>query len=190
MVQADAHQFSWSREVGIPAFFVVLGAVLGFFASYHLEKRKANREEQSAKQAKDSFLRAIGMELDALGDQLDASFYEVKESAERAKSGTGPQIAATLRTAVFASQLSKVRDVADPLMIEVIHFYSDLGTLEQVVASVNNLGVEYNRAEAGPRLGAQNRLLSGLRVLEEKISAFGNRLRKLRAKLPPADTSQ
>ena len=188
MFQADAHQFSWLREVGIPAFFVVLGAALGFLASYFLEKQKASREERQAKQAKASFLRAIGMELDALGDQLDASLYEVKESIERAKSGTGPQIAATLRTSVFTTQLGKVRDLDDPLIIQVIHFYSDLGTLQEIVEAVNNLATEYNRAEAGPRLGAQNRLLSGLRVLQEKIAGFGQRLRELRAKLPPAET--
>jgi len=179
----DPHHFSWLREVGIPAFFVVLGATLGFLASYFLEKQKARREERQAKQAKASFLRAIGMELDALGDQLDASLHEVQESIERAKSGTGPQIAATLRTSVFTTQLGKVRDVDDALMIQVIHFYSDLGTLQEIVEAVNNLAAEYNRAEAGPRLGSQNRLLSGLRVLLEKIAGFGQRLRELRGKL-------
>jgi hypothetical protein len=129
------------------------------------------------------------MELYALSDQLDASFYEVKESIERATSGTGPQIAATLRTSVFTSQLSKVRDVDDPLMIQVIHFYSDLGTLQEIVTSVNNLATEFNRSEAqGSRLGAQKRLLSALRVLNEKITGFSQRLRVLRAKLPPGET--
>ena len=179
-------QFSWLREFAVPAFFTLFGAALGFLASYLLEKQKAKREEQNAKQAKDSFLRAIRMELDALGDQLDASLYEVKASTERAKSGIGPQIAATLRTSVFTTQLGKVRDVADPLMIQVIHYYSDLATLQEIIEGVNNLGAEFNRAEAGPRLGAQNRLLSGLRVLEEKIAGFGQRLAKLKTQLPSA----
>lgn len=120
--QADAHQFSWSREIGIPAFFVVLGAALGaglsFLVSQRHEKEKAMREEQKAKQDKESFLRAIGMELDALGKQLDASLEEVTGSKERVEAGgkTGPQIAAALRTIVFTSQLGKLRDVDDPLL--------------------------------------------------------------------------
>ena len=89
----NPHQFSWLREVGIPAIFVTLGAVLGFLASYFLEKRKEKREDRQAKQAKAAFLRAIKMELDALADQLDASMQEVRESTERVKSGSGTQLA-------------------------------------------------------------------------------------------------
>jgi hypothetical protein len=187
MLGADPHQFSLLRELGIPTFFVVLGAGLSFLATEYLEKLKARREEQKARRDKISFLRAIGMELDALSDQLDATFQEVKGSIERVNSGTGPHIAGALRTSVFSSQLGKVRDEDDPLMVKVIHFYSDLGTLQQVIESVNGLSSEFRNAEItqGPRLGAQSRLLSGLRVLQEQISAFGSRLRELRAKLPP-----
>jgi hypothetical protein len=193
MFEVDPHQFSWLREVVVPAIFVALGAVLGaglgLLASERLEKQKSKRDEDKAKHDKDSFLHAIGMELDALGDQLDVSLQEVKESTERVKSGTGPQFAAALRTSVFTSQLAKVRDVDDPLMIQVIHFYSDLGTIQQVIESVNNLSTEYNTAElsGGHRRGAQTLLLSGLSVLQEKMTGFGKRLRDLRAKLPQSE---
>jgi len=177
------------REFGIPAFFVVLGAWVGLLASQYLEKQKAKRDEEKARHDKESFLRAIGMELDALSDQLDASSLEILGSVERAKSGAGVQLAAALRTSVFTSQLSKVRDVADPLMVKVIHFYSDLGTLQQVIEGVNNTSAEMNSAEiaSGPRLGAQTRLLSTLRVLQEQLASFSKRLRELRAKLPPSE---
>ena len=193
MLQADPHQFSWLREVGIPGFSLVLGTGLGaglsFVASEKLEQRKAKRDEQKEKRAKHSFLRAIGMELDALREQFRMALEEVNGSTERAKNGTGPQIAANLRTAVFTSQLGKVRDVDDPLMVQVIHFYSDLGNLQKIIDGVNSSSIDFVRAEAGnPKRDAQVRLLSTLRVLQEQISSFGGRLRGLRAKLPPAGT--
>jgi hypothetical protein len=182
------------REVGIPAFFVVLGAVLGsglsFLASQHLEKQKSRRDKQKAKQDKESFLRAIGMELDALSDQFDTTLQEVKGSIERIPGGTGPQFAWSLRTSVFTSQIGKLGDVDDPLIIKVIHFYSDLGTLQHIFETTNDLGNEYSRASApsGQKESVRPRLLSTLRVLQEQLAAFGRRLRELRAKLPPAET--
>ena len=193
MLQTDPHQFSWLREVGIPVLSLILGAVLGaglsFVTSEQLEERKAKLDEQKEKQANNAFLRAIGMELDALNDQFFMALEEVNGSTERAKSGTGPQIAANLRTSVFTSQLGKVRDVDDPLMVQVIHFYSDLGNLQKIIDGVNSSSIDFVRAEAGnPKRDAQVRLLSTLRVLQEQISSFGGRLSGLRAKLPPAGT--
>jgi hypothetical protein len=182
----DAHtQFSWLREFAIPAFFTLFGATLGFIASQIRDARKAKRD-------KVAFFRAIGMELDALGDQLDASFHEVKSSVERLNHGdTAPQFAGALRTSVFSSQLGKLRDVDDPLLIKIVHFYSDMGTLQQSFETVNGIGAEYNRAVigSGEKDKIRPRVFSGLRVLQEQISGFATRLRALRAKLPPAETS-
>ncbi len=183
MMQAEP-QFPWLREFAIPAFFTLFGAALGFIASQI-------RDDRNAKRARESFIRAIGMELDALSDQLDASLHEVKASTARVTRGGGaaPHFAAALRTSVFTSQVGKLRDVADPLMIEVVHFYSDLGTLQQIFESVNDFGAEYNRAHvpSGEKEGIRPQLVSGLTVLQEQISVFGTRLRKLRANLPPAE---
>src|SRR2546427_11477681 len=152
--------FSWLHGVVIPILFTVFGTVLGFLASQVRDDRKARR-------AKKSFLRAIGMELDALGIQLDASLGEAAESAERVKNGgTGARFAGNLRTAVFSGQIGKLRDVDDPMMIEIIHFYSDLGTLEQIYESVKDADAEYIRTTSDvQRPTIQRRLLSALRVL-------------------------
>lgn len=171
--------FSWLRELFVPALFTIIGATLGLFATQI-------RDELQAKRAKRSFMRAIGLELDALGDQLDASLYEVKGSAQRARDGgSGPRLAASLRTSVFISQIQKLRDVDDSLMIAIIHFYSDLGTLEQVIDSVNALSAEYNRANmpSDQTSNARAGLLSSLRVLDEQISAFARRLWNLKAQI-------
>jgi predicted metal-dependent TIM-barrel fold hydrolase len=183
-MQAEPH-FSWLRELVAPVFFTLFGASLGYIATLIRDERKAKRD-------KEAFLRAVGMELDALGKQLDASLQEVTGSKERVEAGgkTGPQIAAALRTIVFTSQLGKLRDVDDPVLIEVIHFYSDLAMLERIIEGVNETGIEYTRAPvpSGEKDSIRPRLLSTLRVLQEQLAGFGARLRKLRAKLPPAET--
>src|ERR1700677_1833245 len=117
--------FSWMREIVVPAFFMLLGAGAAFIFGHFQDDIKVKR-------GKRAFLVAVGMELDALRNQLDASLQEVKDSAERFRGGEPPQFAAGFRTTLFTSQVGKLRDVDDPLLIEVIHFYSDFGTLEQM----------------------------------------------------------
>ena len=97
----QAAQNGWRRDFALPAFFVFLGARLGFVLSQI-------RDYFQAKRAKKSFLRAIDLELDALGRQLGDSLTEVTESGARLDAGgsTGPQFAASLRTSVFTSQLA------------------------------------------------------------------------------------
>lgn len=181
-MQTEPPPFSWLHEVVIPILFTVFGAMLGFLASQVQDDRKAKR-------AKESFIRAVGMELDALSDQLDASYYEVKASVVRVKGGgSGPHFAASLRTSVFNGQIGKLRDVDDATMIAVIHFYSDIGTIEQVSKAANDFSAQYNQTTSDVQKSvARDRLLSALRVFEEQIEVFGERLRKLRAKLPPAE---
>jgi hypothetical protein len=184
MFQAEAvPHFSLLREFIAPAFFTVLGAVLGFFASYLRDECKAGR-------AKKSFLRAVGMELDALGDQLDASLNEVQGALQRVQSGgTGPQFSFALRTSVYSSQVGKVQDIDDPLLIEVVHFYSDLGTLEGGLKIANQVSAEFSRGDPGMHAKdlIRRRLNSSLIELENQTKTFAERLRKTRAKLPPAE---
>jgi hypothetical protein len=97
-----------------------------------------------------------------------------------------PNYAVALRTAVFSSQLSKLKTVDDPLVISIIHFYSDLGTLEQVIDGANRLSVEYNSLNPyhAQRAVLQPRVKSILRVMSEKMSDTATQLRKLRNRLP------
>jgi hypothetical protein len=179
MMQTEP-SFSWLR----PAFFTLFGAALGFVASQVRDWWKAKRDKRA-------FLRAVGMELDALGAQLDGSLPDVKGAKERVegKGRTGPQFALALRTSVFATQIGKLSDVDDPLLIDIVHFYSDLGTLERIIESVNETSVEYTRAEAfhGEKDNVRPRLVSSLIEFQNQISIFSKRLRQLRAKLPPAE---
>lgn len=182
-METEPH-FSWLREFVVPVFFTLFGASLGYIATLIRDERKARRDRKA-------FLRAVGMELDALGKQLKDSLQEVTGSRERVEAGgkTGPQIAAAFRTIVFTSQLGKLRDVDDPLLVEVVHFYSDLAVLERIIESLNETGAEYTRAPvpSGEKDSVRPRLLSTLRVLQEQFAVFGARLQKLRAKLPAAE---
>jgi len=186
MILIDPDQFSWSHSVAVPAIFTTLGAVLGFAASQVRDELKARRD-------RNAFLRAIGMELDALSAQLAHSLREVTGSAERIKGGgIAPQFAVTFRTSVFSSQLSKLREVDDPLLIKVIHFYSDLGSIQHLIEIVNNDAAEYNGAEAfqGTKERIRPRVQSELFQLQVGLTGFTNRLIHLRAELPPAEQPQ
>lgn len=176
-----AHDFSWLRELLIPAFFTILGTAVGYFVALVRDDREATR-------ARTAFLRAVGMELDALEKQLDASLVEVSESLERVKAQhTGPQFAAALRTAVFTGQIGKVRDVDDDLMIDLIHFYSDLASVDQIFQSTNQLSVTFNTTESsGQKSVAGGRLVSSLWVLQAQIKGFTTRLKALRERISKA----
>ena len=180
MLQTQATEpqyFSWLRELVIPAFFMLLGAVVTYVVTIV-------RDDREAKRLRRAFLRAVDMELAALSKQLDASFDEVSESLERVKTqSTGPQFAASLRTAVFSGQIGKVRNVDDKLMIEVIHFYSDLGTIQQIFESTNELGKLYNTTDSGIQKLVGGRLVSSLWVLQAQIKGFGSRIVELRKQI-------
>jgi hypothetical protein len=161
--------------------------------SVSLAREALGRDGIQAKRAKQSFLRAIGMELDALRDQLDASAIEVKSAEARVRdNGQLPQFTYSLRTGVYTTQIGKLRDVDDCLVLAVIHFYSDFGIVGQMFQSVNDLGAEYNRAEGflGQKSHIRTLVISTLTELLNQFAGFGKRLRELRAKLPTAETDK
>jgi hypothetical protein len=163
----------------VPVIFILLGSVIGFIASQF-------GDDWKAKQAKKSFLSAIGMELIALSEQLDAWMLTVTLSKiTLAQRGVAPKFVGTLQTTVFTNQIGKIRDMDDESVIDVIRFYSELGALQQMLEGVNKVGDEYNAANvpSGDKERLRFRLDSGLDVLKERITSFGDRLTKLRDKL-------
>ena len=178
-------------EFLFPAFFVVIGAVLGALLTCAQADWQATTGEP--KRAKDFVLRAIGMELDALSGGSTRPFMKCGDRPLERKRRYAT-VCCIAGPPVFTSQIGKLRDVDDPLAIEVIHFYSDLGTLQQLFESVNEQAAELNRAPHVLPIEAMRISIpltspakSTLKVLEEPISSFGTRLRKLRPKLPKAE---
>src|SRR5712692_465250 len=90
----------WTDKFLLPAFFTLLGALISLFVSEW-------KDHHQAKKRKQAFLRAVGMELDALKDQLIASLAEIDASLLRLQVfGTGPYLVGVVRNTVFTSQLT------------------------------------------------------------------------------------
>lgn len=135
--------------------------------------------------AKRAFLKAIRLELAGLQEQLQASLREVNAGRRRfeADIGAPPQLAGTLRTTVFSTQLGKLRDVSDPLVIEIIRLYSDIPVLEQVLDLLNKQASEYSKVQGVQRQILRDQILSATQVLIESLAGFLHRIRDLLSKL-------
>jgi hypothetical protein len=171
----------WLHDFAIPAFFTLFGAALGFALSEYRDYCRAKRD-------KVAFINSVATELDALNAQLLSSLLEIQSSTARVKGNgdSAPQFAATMRTLVFTSQLSKLRNIDDPLLLKIVRFYSDLGTLQQIWELVNDQCAQFNRADisSGERDRIKPRVMSGLQVLEERLSSTISEIRKLRTQFP------
>lgn len=174
----------WVEKLAIPGFFTLIGATVGWVIAELREKLHARR-------SKSAFLRAVGFELDALVAQLDSSTKTVDESLKRLETGGGPpQLAGVIRRTVFDSQLSKLRDVDDARIMEVILLYSDIGILDQVIAKLNQLGTELAKLTSDVTTSsvyvtpARSRVMSALLVLKEESAKYRRRIATLREKLP------
>jgi hypothetical protein len=171
----------WTDKFLLPAFFTLLGALVSLFVSEW-------KDHHQAKKRKQAFLRAVGMELDALTEQLNASLKEVDASLIRLQGfGTGPYLVGVVRNTVFTSQLGKLRDVDDPVIMEVIKLYSDLGTVEKILEAVNEHGKLYSATTSDVQKPvARSRVNSALLVLKEEGGKFLSRIQTVRPKLPTA----
>ncbi len=174
----------WIDKLAIPGFFTALGAGVGWLIT-------ELREMLHARRSKRAFLRAVGLELDGLCAQLDLFDTLVDESLNRLQTGgEPPQLAGVIRRIVFDSQLSKLRDVDDALIVEVILLYSDIGALDQVVAKLNQQGGELAKLKSDVTMSAvyieqaRSRVRSALLVLKEENGKYLKRITTLREKLP------
>jgi hypothetical protein len=152
-------------------------------ASVELTRVAMTRDDQEAERVKKYFLIAIGMELEALHGQLDASLEQVTKSIELITKGEGigPSYSIAWRTTVFSTQVGKLRDVADPLLIEVIHFYTGFQVLEQIRELVNDLSADY--VTSGSKEEVRGRLLRRLKTLHGAIQKVTAELLQLKARL-------
>jgi hypothetical protein len=157
-------------------------------ASVELTREAMGREDREAERVKKYFLIAVGMELEALRGQVHSSVEQVAESIKLITNGAtiGPSLLVEWRTNVFTLQVGKLRDVADPLLIEVIHFYSEFQVLEQIREAVNELSSQFATASqgSGAKDEVRQRLLRRLKTLYGKLQDVTVRMAELQAKLP------
>lgn len=175
-LDAAGHLLWWEDRVIIPAIFLLLGAIVGFLStrvSLWLDRRRA----------KLVFLEAIRLELAGLLDQFNASLTEVEGSINRLqrREPSPPQLVGTLRTTVFTSQLGTLPDLSDPLLIDIVRFYSDVPVWLQIITSLGGQAQDLRSRDDGSAQQAQriNQVLSTVLVLNEQLNGYSRRARGL-----------
>jgi hypothetical protein len=170
----------WAERLVIPVVFALVGAGIGFGTGQitaWLERRRTKR----------SFLQAIRLELIGLREQLQASLDEVEASIERLQKNVPipPHLVGTLRNTVFTSQLGRISDLSDPLIIEIIRLYSDLPVLLQIIGALNQHSAELSKDDGSAQQAQRIRaVLSIVIALSIQFKGFLTRIQGLAEKLP------
>ena len=108
-------------------------------------------------------------------------------SKERLQTGvpTPPHLVATLRNTVFTSQLGRISDLSDPLIIEIIKLYSDLPVLLQVIGALNQQSSELSKDDGSAQQAQRVRAVQSIVIaLGVQLNGFLSRIRGLVTKLP------
>jgi hypothetical protein len=180
----------WLGSVVLPCVFLVLGAIIGFAATWV-------RDHLDARNAKRAFLRAIRRELEAVDEQLQNSISTVETATQRLKESQHlPQFTLSFENTVYSTQLGKLKDLDDPLLLEIVRVYSGISRLDDVARLLNEQssyvqslkppsvvpGVEGVRA-ANFYFSAVARVGSRCEVLLEQLRGLQPAVHKLAAKL-------
>jgi hypothetical protein len=117
----------WVDHIGIPAFFLLVGSAVGFAAG-------RLKDYLDARIVLKAFLRAIHVELTTLRKHLEGTLKDATEVRDLLQKGVRKalHLATTFQIGVYTSQLGKIRDVADPVVLEIIRFYDQLSNLERI----------------------------------------------------------
>jgi hypothetical protein len=155
----------WVTSLAIPAFFVVLGATVGLVFGEIKDWFKEKRTKRA-------FLKAVSIELSALKSTLEQAIEYIEGLMVLVQvNGHAPQLVPRWGTSVFGTQLGKLRDVADPLVVQVIETYMMVSVIERGFAQANHDSQNFASAKPGnEKATAQSRLNSTLRVLNEEIT--------------------
>jgi hypothetical protein len=136
--------------------------------------------------SKKAFLEAIAIEVGALKTALEQTGQTAVDLEKRLmESGHAPQLGVLWVTTVFDTQLGKLRDVADDLLLQTIETYAMVGLIERNIAAVNQDSRDYVSAKLGnEKAEAQKRLRSDLLVLKEQTDSTVPKIQALLWKLP------
>lgn len=177
-------QVRWLQDFVVPAYYTFFGAVLGFAASQVKDFIDSRRYRKS-------FLKAIRVELTTLHQHLAGTLTDVTEVINVMKAGEKKalHLSTTFQTGVYNSQLGKLRDVSDPLILEVIRLYDQLSNLERVKAHVAKRAFELAAlTNSGTDLEHENPIASdyesSLKEVQKRISKLIPDTDNLISKLP------
>lgn len=186
----------WVTAIVLPSVFLVLGALIGFMGTWV-------RDKVDARRARNAFLRAIRRELESLERQLDGAVAELEDSKQKMEASWHvPQFVLTLRTTVYSSQLGKLRDVADPLLLEIVEVYSEISSLAGFVDLLNRHSAEavalkppealslsrllggHQQQDTESFLQSLSRVGSACQILLDRLRPLRSRVHSLATKLP------
>jgi len=125
-------------HVAVPAIFVFLGTALGFSAGQ-------GKDYLDSRRAKKAFLKAIRIELSTLHIHLEGTLKDVTEVRDSLLNNgvrKALHLSTTFQTGVYTSQLGRLRDVSDSLILEIIRLYDQLSNLEIVKTHVTERAFE------------------------------------------------
>jgi hypothetical protein len=183
----------WVNGIVLPTIFLFLGATIGFAATWV-------RDQLDARNAKKAFMKAIRHELEALDQQLSSTIAEVEEASRKLdESQHLPQFGIAFRTAVYSTQLGKLKNLDDPILLEIVAVYSHISSLDEIVAAVNQQTMYVQPLKPAITLERStieeirvtflyseglNRVGSTCRVLIERLRALQPAVHTLLGKLP------
>ncbi len=127
----------WLDRIVVPILFTFFGAMLGFIFGClkdWLDQRKAKKV----------FLKAVRGELSAARGHLEGTLRDVTEVTDNMEKGVrvALHLATTFQTGIYSSQIGKLKDVSDPLVMSVIRFYDRLSNLERVKSRLTTVSFE------------------------------------------------
>lgn len=121
----------WLDHVIVPVIFTFFGALLGFSSGYV-------KELLDQRKTKTAFLRAVRAEVVTILGHLGGTLKDAMVVKERLEKGDHQtlHLVTKFHTAIYDSQLGKLKDVSDPVVIEIIRFYDKLSNLEIVKSHI------------------------------------------------------
>jgi hypothetical protein len=172
-------QTAWLVEhIAVPAFFVLLGALLGFVAGQI-------KDYFDSRRIKKSFLKAIRIELTTLRKHLEGTLKDVTEVLDGLRQKGARKalhLSPKFQVGVYTSQLARLRDVSDLVVLEIIRLYDQLSNLEIVKAHVTARSFELSAlTESNSDIEKENPIGSDYASSLEEVK------RKINQLIPAAD---
>src|SRR5262245_13137321 len=108
------HEVQW----WVPIIYTTFGAVLAFAFT----RFQAWLDQQAARK---SFLKAIRAELVMVNQHLQGTLKDASQNKEKFDSGnhTLLHLVTAFQTGIYDTQIGKLKNIADPLIIEIVQFY-------------------------------------------------------------------
>lgn len=163
----------WLDRVLVPVFFTFFGASLGF----GFGRLKDWFDDRKALQV---FLKAIRMELLRVCEHLRGTLKDATQCRDDIQKGNRRvlHLASAFLTTIYSSQLGRVKDVSNALVIEVIAFYGSLANLERVKSHVTTASIEITTL-ARDKIGDE--------LVRHYLSALDEVIRRVQILLPAAE---